>query len=393
MQSQSMERRRELDAQPVAAFGVLILYHVGMFYVSWDWHVKSAHESRVLELFMLVTNPWRLSLLFFISGIAARFAFDRLGGWTFLRKRAVRLGVPIAVGMLLVVAPQSYFQLREAGLVEPGFGRFYPQYLTNAFWPDLITPTWNHLWFVVYLLIYSLPLALFGGSLARLADRHAATFSRVMRGWRLLLLPALPLVAYILVLRPLFPITHDVVNDWYNHALSFTVMLYGFLIAKNLAFWDALARLRRPALLLGLGCYAFLALGYGLYIWTDLDIPVPLWRTVHNLDTWVWIVAMGGYARSYWRHPPSWVIAANAVVFPWYILHQTITVSAGYRLSQLSLGPVVEPVLLIAATGLGCLIGGEIIRRTPVLRPLFGMPQRRSAHGRAARNKTVEISG
>ena len=36
-------RRHDLDWIRVGAFMLLILYHVGMFYVPWDWHVKSTH--------------------------------------------------------------------------------------------------------------------------------------------------------------------------------------------------------------------------------------------------------------------------------------------------------------------------------------------------------------
>ena len=34
-----------LDWLRVAAFGLLVLYHVGMYYVSWDWHVKSPFSA------------------------------------------------------------------------------------------------------------------------------------------------------------------------------------------------------------------------------------------------------------------------------------------------------------------------------------------------------------
>ena len=34
-----------LDGLRVAAFALLIPYHVGMYYVTWDWHVKSPATS------------------------------------------------------------------------------------------------------------------------------------------------------------------------------------------------------------------------------------------------------------------------------------------------------------------------------------------------------------
>ena len=65
----------------IAAFGLLIFYHVGMLYVSWGFHIKSAHRITALEPVMLVLNPWRLSLLFLVSGVATRFMLRQIHAW------------------------------------------------------------------------------------------------------------------------------------------------------------------------------------------------------------------------------------------------------------------------------------------------------------------------
>lgn len=41
-----MERRHDLDWVRVCAFGLLVLYHVGMYYVSWDWHIRKPRRQR-----------------------------------------------------------------------------------------------------------------------------------------------------------------------------------------------------------------------------------------------------------------------------------------------------------------------------------------------------------
>ena len=65
-------RRHDIDALRVLAFAVLILYHVGMFYVpDWGWHVKSGHSFEWLKWPMMLVNQWRMSLLFLISGVAS----------------------------------------------------------------------------------------------------------------------------------------------------------------------------------------------------------------------------------------------------------------------------------------------------------------------------------
>ena len=65
---QGPQRRIDLDWVRIGAFGLLIFYHVGMLYVSWEFHVKSTHRIAALEPLMLVLNPWRLALLFLVSG-------------------------------------------------------------------------------------------------------------------------------------------------------------------------------------------------------------------------------------------------------------------------------------------------------------------------------------
>ncbi|WP_199554667.1 hypothetical protein [Sandaracinobacteroides hominis] len=53
--TKASSRRLDHDWLRIAAFGLLILYHSGMFYVSWDWHVKSPHARPLpLEATLLI---------------------------------------------------------------------------------------------------------------------------------------------------------------------------------------------------------------------------------------------------------------------------------------------------------------------------------------------------
>jgi hypothetical protein len=38
---QGSQRRVDLDWVRIGAFGLLIFYHVGMLYVSWQFHIKA----------------------------------------------------------------------------------------------------------------------------------------------------------------------------------------------------------------------------------------------------------------------------------------------------------------------------------------------------------------
>ena len=61
-------------------------------------------------------------------------------------------------------------------------------------------------------------------------------------------------------------------------------------------------------------------------------------------------------------------------IFPWYILHQTLTVILGYWLTRRGLPVGLEAALVIGGTFAGCALLHElVIRRVGFLRPLFGL--------------------
>ena len=93
-------RRYDIDWLRTLAFGVLILYHTGMYYVAdWGWHIKSEHTFAWLQDVMMLTAPWRMSLLFFISAIALALVGKRYSGGSLAILRSKRLLVPLLFGM------------------------------------------------------------------------------------------------------------------------------------------------------------------------------------------------------------------------------------------------------------------------------------------------------
>jgi glucan biosynthesis protein C len=64
-------RHYGMDWLRIGAFQILILYHVGMAFVPWDFSVKVTPPIDWAVIPMFLTNPWRLSLLFVVSGFAS----------------------------------------------------------------------------------------------------------------------------------------------------------------------------------------------------------------------------------------------------------------------------------------------------------------------------------
>jgi hypothetical protein len=67
-------RRYDIDWIRVIVFDILIFYHIGMFFVPWNWELKNNEIVEWLEWPMVFINRWRLPILFVISGMGTKFA-------------------------------------------------------------------------------------------------------------------------------------------------------------------------------------------------------------------------------------------------------------------------------------------------------------------------------
>jgi len=379
------DRRYDLDWLRIAALGLLILYHVGMFYVSWDWHVKSSRASEALEPLMLLVNPWRLTLLFLISGAATRFIADKMSVLQLTGSRMGRLWPPLLLAVFVIVPPQAYYEVYEAleamgessPADSPWLQDFYIKYVTaSGNWCDadgcLTTPTYNHMWFVAYLILYTLALIL----LLPLLRRIPKAVALLIAGPGLILTPWLFMFALRVTLYPIFGETHDFREDWYLHALYLPVFLFGFAVAKHEPFFQRAMHWRWGALFMALLCYAALATFRANF---SEEAPPPEWlrfifRGVREMQAWCAILAAIGFAHKYLRGADGPVRRVlTEAIFPFYLIHQTIIVVAGHHLDDLRWPLWIEAPALIGATLLGCWLFYDLARRVPLLRPWAGL--------------------
>ncbi|MBR0552451.1 acyltransferase family protein [Stakelama marina] len=367
-------RHYGLDWLRLIAFGLLIFYHVGMFYVPWFWHVKSNYVSPAAEPLMLALNPWRLALLFFISGVALRFAVDKApSARRFAVARTRILGLPLLFGVFVLVMPQTYFQLRQSGDFSGSILDFYLPYLQGRL--PVFTPTWNHLWYIAYLLAYTLliiPVAplLRRAARSRLFQRYARTPAAI------LFLTILPFMGYEATLMHWFPITDDFIHDWGQHAHRLTILLLGFLVAKDRGFWNSVGRLLPITVVLAILLH-FWGESLARAVLGDSVAGATVRLAFQVLYAWSCILAMLGFGQRYLDRPSKALQYLTGAIFCYYVVHQTITVVAGYYLTQLHLGVWREFTLLVAITVFGCVISYELGRRTGAFGVLIGIQNHR----------------
>ncbi|MYM34628.1 acyltransferase family protein [Duganella sp. FT94W] len=378
----NQQRLYYFDWIRIFAFCLLILYHTGMYYVTWDWHVKSPDAGPAIEPLMILSSPWRLALLFMISGIATAFMLKKMRVGALLRQRSWRLLVPLIFGMFVIVPPQSYFEIAEKIAYQGSYAEFMQRYIAayHGFCRNgdcLALPTWNHLWFVAYLWVYTMIGGLIAWLLGARLDAIGAALGRLLSGWRLIALPVAVLAAARYALVDHFPSTHALFGDWYNHAQYFFVFALGALLAMQADFWARVESLRWTSLGLWLCSWALIVIYWSipdaLASTTEVLQWKPIMRAVYCVCQWTAILTVCGFGRRHLNFDSAKRRYLTEAVFPVYILHQTLIVSMAHWLKPVKLAPTIEGVFLVVLT-FGISFGVfEVVRRIAVLRPLFGL--------------------
>ncbi len=373
-----MERHFGLDWLRIGAFGLLILYHIGMVFVPWGYHVKTAQPQDWVVLPMLALNSWRLLLLFVVSGYASRALLGKGSGTAgFAANRTARLIVPLLFGMLVVVPVQPWIELTTQRGYTHDFGYFLlHDYFRFGSVNGVILPTWQHLWFVAYLWTYTMLLVVLVALFGRL--QLQTLFDRLFGTILVWVIPAAWLIVVSAWLFPGIGPTNTLVNDLVSHAQYLPGFLFGFALAGSPAALAAMRRWWPWALGVGLLCY-------GVVVAIEIEWPgstTPSWpwgilfAAARALQGWSIIVALIGLADTYLNRDHPWRRVLTEAVFPFYIIHQTIIVGVEGALLPLGLPAVVEFLILLTTTVGGCWAFYVVGREIGWLRPLIGLRPR-----------------
>ncbi len=374
------ERRIELDWLRVIVFAILIFYHIGMLYVAdWGYHFKSQYSSEFLQNIMLLVNRWRLSILFLISGIAIRYYLQKVSLIKFAGMRTIRLLIPLAFAILVIIPPQLYIEMIDKGdLTNTSYFEFY-----KAFF-DLKHPMFekyqsgvlphmdvNHLWYIRELWWFSIYVIILSPLLnSRFVQSMVDFLGKKDSPFRLFFLPVL-----LLSVLAFFVFPND--SEGYRIVMGFSFLIVGYLLGWNANLWNLIKQHRRLFLYFALITY-FLLIAYYQLVWklrkeSITGLPLFLEILFSYFNRWSWILMILGYGSEYLSKSNKWINYLNQGVYPYYILHQSVLIVLAYWLSDYALGGFFEPLFVIIGTILGCAIGFEIIRRFKILRLLFGL--------------------
>jgi glucan biosynthesis protein C len=395
----SVERRRDLDLIRAAVVGGLVFYHTALLFPV-GFSASRNPASLVLTVGVVFAQLWGMPLLFVVAGSGVWHSLGTRSPGRFARERLTRLLVPLITGMVLVVPPQIYYAMRFQG-VDPGpYWQFllrffdvrpvarFPAFLEGS-GPD---PQFHlaHLWFLYYLLVWSLvllPVFLYlrgpaGQRLVQwLADR--------CQGPSGIVLLAIPIA-----------VLEAVLGTWklggWNSYSYLVFLLYGYALAADRGLREALRRRWAQSLAIGLALLPVLLViassdlgNADRVVALDPDLWSVVWRALKATAGWALTAGLIGLAAGVTRRrareepsPPrrrwSWEVAAGyarEAVLPFYVLHQTPVVILGFYVLQWDTNLLVKYLAIsLGALAATLCLYDLLVRRTRVTRVLFGMP-------------------
>jgi len=144
----SLGRLHYLDALRAFAMVLVVPWHAAAFFVVRD------QGGTLLAGWMWVAHSFRMPLFFLLAGFFASLTVDRRGTTEWLRARLTRLGVPLAVGTVVMIPLSGLFATWGSQEGVPLLTR-------------LTHPTPEYLWFLWYLLIVIVAWLAFRGATRR----------------------------------------------------------------------------------------------------------------------------------------------------------------------------------------------------------------------------------
>jgi fucose 4-O-acetylase-like acetyltransferase len=380
-------RRFDLDALRVFACYLLIPFHAAMvFSAAPFFHVRNNEFSTPLMIFCGFVSLWHMPLLFLLAGWSAFASYRARGSAAFLRERVRRLVVPLVAGCVLLAPGIKYAELRSgldlnfhglraAEALQEGFRTAIPQGLPVAepfdqgfleflptFYTQLDRFTWSHLWFLAYLLAFSVLILPLLGLLAR----GTRAPSRVSRAF--VYAPLVPLVAIQLLLRQHWPGPYNLVADWANVSYFMVFLLSGIAMARVPAFETALVGERYRALGISGASLALL-----LAVVLGAATSPTLVLTGAAVAGWCCIVAILGFVHVHAPRGGPLLDALAESALPVYLLHQPVIVLLGFGIVRLPLGVASKFSLLLVGSSLVTLALYFVARRFTITRFLLGM--------------------
>lgn len=367
MELKHTKRLSELDWLRVILILAVFIHHVCMPFNGDGWHVMNTESSKALDDIMVYFEQFRLPILFFISGVGSVILLSKVSARKFALDKVTRLLVPLVVGALLIVPPQTYIEnITELQSYWHEFPRLALSFETN------------HLWFIEYLFVFallSIPINMFLQSrLGELIVLNVAKLTKLKGGLFLLVTLLVALKIYFSLLHPG---DGNKIENLSSSMFYFFFFISGMVFIRSTSIWEATCNQRFYHLIILLtSSIAFYAYYYSpdLSEYMSLNLRWSIWWLVCCLVAWSALLTILGFAQHYLTKTPKWLRVSNELIYPFYIFHQTVIVLIAYYVIAWETSiPIKIICLLVLSFVITSSICYFIIKPFNILRFMFGL--------------------
>ncbi|RPG85124.1 MAG: acyltransferase [Coraliomargarita sp. TMED73] len=344
-------RQYDVDWMRTIALILLIGYHGVISFQFWAaeaiYFIENEEPLTWLWIPMELFNIWRIPLLFFISGMGIQFAMERRSIGRLLADRTWRILFPAVIGFFLIcpinlLLYQNFYQMESRWIPNPG-----------------------HLWFLFNIFIYFLLLLPCIVLIKRYPHNSLIRWCQILtaKPWTLLSLLIVPFALEGYLLQPeyfsLFVMTR------HGFFIGMLCFFSGFFMACSTANFLSTARsLRFVTLITAVTLYAVRLLVFRLENTNNL---------LNGAECILWILACIGYSSTYLNANSRTLQILSPAVYPIYILHLPVQFALASIIFHWQLPALQKLGLLLVGTFISCWGLYEVVRRVPLLRPIFGM--------------------
>ena len=372
LEQNKKERQFYIDWLRILLILSVFLFHIGMIFNSWDWHVKNditcAYKS-ILWYIMVFLGRWRMPLLILISGAGTYFALGKRTSMQYLGERLKRLFIPLAVGIFTLVPIQVYIEKsgQFASLLD-----FYP-HMFQGIYPEG-NFSWHHLWFIAYLFFIALIISPFiKFSRSSRFDFFLGRLGNIISKRLGANIFILPMLMSQILLRPYFPEnTHGLFDDWAAVVYYIIFFLSGFILLSNKKMVESI---QKQKLLFLFESILFTIMLFIIpYSFTMEKYRNLSWDLIEPFVAWSCAMTALGYAKKYLNKNSTLRKLANEAIYPFYLIHQPVIVVIGHIIVQWDIAIVWKVAFItLSSFGITVVIYWFLIRPFNVVRYIFGM--------------------
>lgn len=360
-------RRYDLDWLRILAVLLLVPFHSALIFVlnpDSIMYVKDITNSILLDRLAGWVHQFHMPLLFFISGASSWYALQKRSSLKFVSDRLMRLLLPAVAGIIFLIPPMTYLGLIYKGVQVDFATHFITFWKINPH--DLAgiggTFTPAHLWFLVFLLVFSmiaLPVFLFlktaGGR--TVTQTIADVFSR-------------PGMLFIFVLPLLLLAGIDLLGDK-NPFYYFGVFFLGYLLFTDSRYLQTMEKTAQAALVSAVVCELLRQFIFRYFYGTEgYDLLRPL---AVELGRWSWVLAFVGYGQRFFNNNGKLLGYLSTAAFPFYLLHLPVNTLIGYLIVRTTMPVSVKYIFIVLLTTTTTFLLYEVLKHVPGIRMLLGV--------------------